>query len=80
MVKKSLLSKIWKNSHKSYKIYQNFWAILEDGGFKIAPIKKKLKQNIGMHSLHRSKQKKVPHKIVQKLILRALRGFFKSIN
>ena len=41
--KKSPLSKIWKNSHKSYKIYKNFWAILEDRSSKTATVKKKTK-------------------------------------
>ena len=40
-------------------MYQNFWAILEDWGFKNALIKKKpTKKNIVMHSLHKNKQKK----------------------
>ena len=39
--KKSPLFKISKKSHKSNKIYQNFWAMWEDEGFKTAPIKKK---------------------------------------
>ena len=58
--KKSPLSKIWKNSHKSYKIYQNFWAELENENCKTAPVKKKTKnwkKSIEMHSLHRNKQK-----------------------
>ena len=37
------VSKIWKNSHKSYKIYQNSSAILENGSFKTASVKNKTK-------------------------------------
>ena len=59
--KKSPLSKIWKNSHKFDKINQKFWVLLEDGGFKIAPVRKhqkfKKKTKIGMHSLHTTEQK-----------------------
>ena len=48
------------NLHKSYKIYQNFLAMLEDAGFKTAPVKKKTKnwkKNIAMHPVHRNEQK-----------------------
>ena len=46
-IKKKLpLSKIWKNLPKSYKIYQIFLTILEDGGFKTAPVKKKSKKKM----------------------------------
>ena len=44
--KKILLSKIWKNSDKSYKTYQDFLAELENGGFKTAQLKKMNKTEI----------------------------------
>ena len=40
--KKNHHSKIWKNPDESYKIYQNFWAQLEDGDFEISLLKKKM--------------------------------------
>ena len=56
------LSKIWKNSHKSYKLCQNFWDLLEDKSCKTAPLKKikiieKKRKTTGMHSLDKNKQK-----------------------
>ena len=64
------LYKIWKNSHKSYKkIYLNFLAILEDGEFKTAPVKKKIKMKKKKLEciLYVEINKKVRYKIVRKI-------------
>ena len=73
--KKSQLSKIWKNSHKSYKIYQNFSAILEDGDFKTTADKKNVKK-IMECILYIEMNKKVFHKIVRKTDIKNITSVF----
>ena len=57
-------------------MYHNFLAILKDGGFKTARVKKKIEKNILECILYIELNKKIPYKIVQKLISRTVQSFF----